>query len=73
MSLDKHFPIQWSGMTLSQLQLVPRLIQQPGFNPANPLAREEQREERQGTLGQCPKQGQAHALWEGQKWLQRVP
>lgn len=57
-SLDEHFPIQWSGMTFSQLQLVPRLIQQllerhlPGFNPANPLVREELKEERKDTLGQ---------------------
>lgn len=54
MSLDEHSPIQWSGMTFSQLQLVLRLIQQllqrdlPGFSPANPLIREEQREERRG-------------------------
>lgn len=54
-------------MTVFQLQLVPRLIQQllwrdlPGFNPANPLVREEQREERQETLGQCPKQSCSEA------------
>lgn len=54
-------------MTFSQLQLVPRWIQQPlqrdlpGFNPANPLVREEQRKERQDTLGQCTKQSSSKA------------
>lgn len=83
MSLDEHFPIQWSGMPFSQLQLVPRLIQQllqrdlPVFSPANPLVREEHREERQGTLGQCTKQSCSKArdipCVKGRSGFKRVP